>query len=428
MPAEYPIYRPELLDKLKVSELQAIAKAEGVRHYWSTPRKQLILEIFKQQLRRGAEIECSGVLELTQESHAYLRNLNFNLQAQSSDPFLPVQVVRQYQLYGGLKVTGALRPPRSGDRHLVMSRIMTVEGQDFESLTARKVYENLTALHPENRLFMEISGDTSGDITRRVIDLITPIGKGQRGIIIAPPRVGKTILMKKLVLSIEHNHPEVDVIVLLIDERPEEVTDFRESIRGQVVASTFDEKAFRHIQVANTALSRAKVLVENGRDVVLFLDSITRLARAYNATAGNNGRLMSGGIDSEALQNTKQFFGTARNIENGGSLTILATALVHTGSRMDQVIFEEFKGSGNMDLYLDREIANNRIYPAVNIPSSGTRKDDLLMPAEEYALVSKIRKTLTSMTPLDAITRLIEQLKKYKTNAEFLMAIRNSLT
>ncbi len=428
LPSDTPVYQVRQLGQMKVSELQSIAKLEGVRHFWSTPRKQLVMEIIKQQLRRGAQIECAGVLELTPDHHGYLRSEDNHLQPQSSDPFLPVQMVRQYRLYGGLDVTGVLRAPRGGDRNLVVNQVYTVEGINAEKVTERKSFESLTALFPTERLFMEIVGLPGQDMTRRVIDIIAPFGKGQRGIIVAPPRVGKTILMKQMVQSIETNHPEVEVIVLLIDERPEEVTDFREAVkRGRVISSTFDENPQRHIQVAATAISRAKVLVENGKHVVLFLDSITRLARAYNSAAGNTGRLLSGGVDTAALQATKQFFGTARNIENGGSLTILGTALVHTGSRMDQVIFEEFKGTGNMELYLDRDVANQRIYPAVNIPLSGTRKDELLMKEEEYAIVSRIRKTLVGMIPTEAISRLIEQLRKYKTNAEFLMAVRTTL-
>ncbi len=427
LPADMPIYRVPLLNKLKLSELQAIAKAEGVRHFWSTPRKQLILEILKQQLRRGAPVTGQGVLELTPESHGFLRSLAQNLQANDSDPFIPVQVIRQYNLYGGLEVEGSLRQPRSGDKHLVMNVIDRVERKPLTELKTRIPFERLTAVYPSKRIFLEVEEDPSKDMSRRIIDLISPIGMGQRGIIIAPPRVGKTVLMKKMVQSVELNHKDVVVIVLLIDERPEEVTDMRESIQGHVIASTFDEHPSRHIQVANTAINRAKVLVESGKDVVLFLDSITRLARAYNSNTDGHGRLMSGGVDSEALQKTKQFFGLARNIEEGGSLTILGTALVDTGSRMDQVIYEEFRGSGNMDLYLDRDLANHRIYPAVNIQLSSTRNDDLLLDKAEYEIVSKVRKHLKAMTPMDAISRLMQQLSKYKTNAEFLMSIRNNL-
>lgn len=424
---DVPIYNASLLNKLCVSELQAIAKAEGVRHYWSTPRKSLIVEIIKQQLRRGAKINASGIIELTPEHHGYVRSLEGHLQAQQSDPFIPVQIMRQYKLYGGLQVKGNLRQPRGGDKNLVMNEITAIEEFEAQKIGQRTAFDDLTALFPEERLFMEISGDEDPDMTRRVIDLVTPIGKGQRGLIVAPPRVGKTVLMKRMIQSIEANHPDVEVIVLLIDERPEEVTDMVESIKGKVVASTFDEDPMKHIQVANVALNRAKVLVENGRDVVLFIDSITRLTRAYNSKKGNNNKMMSGGIDSAALQKTKQFFGAARNIEDGGSLTMIGTTLVHTGSRMDQVIFEEFKGTGNMELYLDREIAAQRIFPAINFQLSGTRKDDLLMPKEEYEITKSIRKTLSSMIPKDGILHLLEKLTKHKTNAEFLMSIRSQM-
>lgn len=434
---DLPVYQEHQLNRLLVSELQAIARIEGVRHYWCTPRRQLIMEIVKQQLRRGARIRCKGVLELTHDNHGYLRNPVAHLQAQCSDPFVPVQIIREHGLYGGLELSGHLRQPRSGDKHLVMNEVDLVENESVAKMPARRKFDGLTALFPKDRLFLEIPGDDSRDsISRRVVDIIAPIGKGQRGIIVAPPRVGKTILMRNIVQSIERNHPEVTIIVLLLDERPEEVTSMQEAIRGHVIASTFDEKPVRHIQVAGTALARARVLVENGKDVVLFLDSITRLARAFNNLTGNqggnhggnHGRLMSGGIETTALQRTKQFFGTARNIESGGSLTIIGTALIDTGSRMDQVIFEEFKGTGNMEIYLDRSVAAHRIYPALNIIMSGTRKDDLLMAPEEYQIVSKIRKTLHSMVPMDAIVNLIEQLRRHKTNAEFLMSVRNSLS
>jgi transcription termination factor Rho len=424
---DVPIYTENQLNKFKVSQLQAIAKTEGVRQFWCAPRKNLILEIIKQQLRRGARIESFGIIETTPEHHGYVRNLKQHLSASKSDPFIPVQIMRQHGLYAGLEVKGALRQPRGGDKHLVMNEVLKVEGKDVGQLEKRVPYEKLTALFPEDRLFLEIAGEKEKDYTRRVIDLVTPIGKGQRGLIVAPPRVGKTVLMKKMVQSIEHNHPEVKVIVLLIDERPEEVTDMIESVSAQIISSTFDEKPTQHIQVANTALNRAKVLVENGEDVVLFIDSITRLTRAYNSVQGSNSRMMSGGIDSEALQKAKQFFGTARNIEDGGSLTIFGTTLVETGSRMDQVIFEEFKGTGNMELFLDKEIASQRLYPAVNIIKSGTRKAELFMSPEEHDVMLKIRKTMHSMIPKDALLHLIEKFGKYKSNAEFLMAIKNAV-
>jgi transcription termination factor Rho len=418
---------------MTTSELQAIAKAEGVRQFWCTPRSQLIVEIFKQQLRRGAQVIASGVIASTAEHHGYVRSEEHHLQPRPSDPFIPVQVMRQFGLTPGVQVSGKLRQPRGGDKNLVMNEVLDVEGQPYVKNEDGKVeapkrvpFEKLTSLYAEERLFMEIADDSENDMTRRVIDLIAPIGKGQRGLIVAPPRVGKTVLMKKMIQSIEKNNPEVTVLVLLIDERPEEVTDLRESVKATIIASTFDEKPSEHIQVADTALQRAKVLVEQGKDVVLFIDSITRLTRAYNNTSGNNGRMMSGGIDSDSLQKVKQYFGTGRNIENGGSLTILGTTLIHTGSRMDQVIFEEFKGTGNMELYLDREIAAQRIYPAVNIQMSGTRKDDLMMPEDEFKLLQGIRKTLGGMTPKDGITMLLDKLKKTSSNAEFLMAVRNS--
>ncbi|MBF0244005.1 MAG: transcription termination factor Rho [Planctomycetes bacterium] len=428
LPPHHPVYSERQMKRLRVSELQSIGKAEAVKYCNSTPRNRLILEIIKQQLRRGAFVQCEGILELTSDGHGYVRSEDNHLQAQFSDAFIPVQLIRQYNLYGGLKISCKLRAPKGGDKQLVVNQIISVEGVPPEEVDRRKRFESLTALFPNERLFMEIVDDPSRDLSRRVIDLITPLGKGQRGLIIAPPRVGKTIIMKRMVQSIEHNHPEVRVIVLLIDERPEEVTDMQRAIKGQVIASTFDEKASRHIQVAETALQRAKVLVENGKDVVLFLDSITRLTRAYNIRTVGGSKTLSGGIDSGALQKTKQFFGTARNIENGGSLTLIGTALVSTGSRMDQVIYEEFKGTGNMDLVLDREIANQRIYPAINFQLSGTRKDDLLMPKEEYDLVLKIRNTLNSMPPVDAITNLLQKLPKYKTNAEFLMRLRSTMS
>ncbi|MBF0197760.1 MAG: transcription termination factor Rho [Planctomycetes bacterium] len=427
LPPDHPTYIEEQLYRLSTSELQAIAKAETVRHYWSATRKNLIVEIIKQQLRRGAPVIGKGIIELTPEQHGYLRNQCNHYQAQNSDPFIPVQIMRQYGLYAGLEVTGKLRQPRGGDKHLVMNEILHVEEKEVVKLGERVRFEKLTALFPEDRLYMEIAGEEPKDLTGRIIDLVTPVGKGQRGLIVAPPRVGKTVLMKKMIRAIEHNHKDVEVIVLLIDERPEEVTDLVESVNANIIASTFDEQPDKHIQVAQTALSRAKVLVENGKDVVLFIDSITRLTRAYNAQKGSNSRMMSGGIDSGSLQSVKQFFGSARNIEEGGSLTIFGTTLVDTGSRMDQVIFEEFKGTGNMELYLDREIAAQRIYPAVNIVLSGTRKDEKLMSADEYEIIKKIRAILSRMIPKDAILHLIEKIEKHGTNAEFLMAIKSAI-
>ena len=427
LPPDFPIYKESQLHLMCTSELQAIAKAEAVRHYWNSPRKNLIVEIVKQQLRRGAPVEGKGIIEVTPEQHGYVRSEKNHYQAQNSDPFIPVQIMREYGLYAGLEVKGKLRQPRGGDKNLVMNEILEVESQEVSGVKERASFDRLTALFPEDRLYMEIPGNDKKDLTGRIIDLVTPVGKGQRGLIVAPPRVGKTVLMSKMIQSIEHNHPEVEVIVLLIDERPEEVTALRETVSAKIIASTFDEKPAKHIQVANTALSRSKVLVEDGKDVVLFIDSITRLTRAYNSQQGNNSRMMSGGIDSAALQNTKQFFGTARNIENGGSLTIFGTTLVDTGSRMDQVIFEEFKGTGNMELYLDREVASQRIYPAINIILSGTRKDEKLMSADEYDIVKKIRAILTRMIPKDAILHLIEKISKHGTNAEFLMAIKSAI-
>jgi|SaaInlStandDraft_1057018.scaffolds.fasta_scaffold21644_2 transcription termination factor Rho len=436
---EVPVYDEHQLSTLLTSELQAIAKAEGVRQYWCTPRETLMVEIIKQTLRRGAEVHMEGVVQTTPEFHGYIRSAEHHFQERPSDPFLPVQLMRKYNIQSGNSIRGKLRQPRGGDRQLVMNEILEVEGQVIEQEVGengevkvkleevkRTPFEQLTAIFPDKRLFMEIAGDKT-DMTRRVIDLITPIGMGQRGLIVAPPRVGKTVMMKKMIQSIEINHPEVVVIVLLIDERPEEVTDLRDSVQARIVASTFDEKPQAHIQAANMALSHAKVLVEKGQDVVLFVDSITRLTRAFNHSGGSQGRLMSGGIDTASLQKVKQFLGTARNIENGGSLTILGTTLVDTGSRMDQVIFEEFKGTGNMDLYLDRELAAQRIYPAVNIPRSGTRKDELLMPKDEYEILTGVRKTLGSMIPKDAVVNLIDKLSKTGSNAEFLMGIRNSV-
>jgi|SaaInlStandDraft_1057018.scaffolds.fasta_scaffold28459_3 transcription termination factor Rho len=437
---EVPVYDEHQLLTLLTSELQSIAKAEGVRQYWCTSRENLIVEIIKQTLRRGAEVQMEGVVQITPEFHGYIRSPEHHFQQRPSDPFIPVQLMRKYNVQSGQSIRGKLRQPRGGDRQLVMNEILEVEGEVLEhevgengEVTLKKKeekkstpFDQLTAIFPDKRLFMEIAGDKT-DMTRRVIDLITPIGMGQRGLIVAPPRVGKTVMMKKMIQSIEINHPEVVVIVLLIDERPEEVTDLRDSVKARIVASTFDEKPTAHIQAANMALSHSKVLVEKGQDVVLFVDSITRLTRAYNQSGGNQGRLMSGGIDTASLQKVKQFLGTARNIENGGSLTILGTTLVDTGSRMDQVIFEEFKGTGNMDLYLDRELAAQRIYPAVNIPRSGTRKDELLMPKDEFEILTGVRKTLGSMIPKDAVVNLIEKLSKTGSNAEFLMGIRSSV-
>lgn len=408
---------PDLV--LKAAEFE-IPDPAGLR------KSELITEIVRANAQQNGPVFAQGVLEVMQDGCGFLRSPRYNYLATSEDVFLAPNQIRRYGLHAGDFIEGELRTPRQKERFFGLGRIDKVNGE--APVRGRRTtipFEHLTPLFPDDRLVMERVKE-SPSISMRIIDLVAPIGKGQRGLIVAPPRTGKTVLLQDIANSISANHPEVELFILLIDERPEEVTDMQRNTKGQVLSSTFDEPPDRHVQVAEMVTEMAKRKVEHGKDVVILLDSITRLARAYNTVQPHSGKILSGGVDANALQKPKRFFGAARNIENGGSLTILATALVDTGSRMDEVIFEEFKGTGNMELALDRSLVEKRIYPAINIGQSGTRKEDLLMHPDELQRTWILRKAVNSVPPVEAMEVLISRLKKTKSNAEFLLALQNA--
>ncbi len=380
-------------------------------------RQELVYRIIQAQARKNGQLVADGVLETSSEGFGFLRALEASYLPGPDDVFVSAQQIRRFALLTGDALVGQVRPPKQGERYFSLARIDTVNGLQPEQIRGRKTFDQLTPLYPEGRLSVEQAGQ---DVTGRVIDLMTPLGRGQRGLIVSPPRTGKTMMLQAIANALATNHPEVHLIVLLIDERPEEVTDMTRSIRGEVISSTFDEPASRHVQVAEMVLERAKRLVEAKRDVVLLLDSITRLARSYNAVQPTSGRILSGGLDANALQKPKRFFGSARNVEEGGSLTILATALIDTGSRMDDVIFEEFKGTGNMEINLDRKLSDRRVFPAVDLLRSGTRKEELLLSKKELDRTWVLRKVLQQMSPVEAMELLRDKMQKTATNEEFL--------
>ena len=386
----------------------------------STLRKQeLMFAILKELAEDDVEIIGQGVVEVLQDGFAFLRSSSANYLPGPDDIYISPSQLRRFSLRTGDTVEGPIRSPKDGERYFALLQVNTINFEDPEKIKHKIHFDNLTPLYPEERFHMEIENSESKDLSARVIDLVAPLGKGQRGLIVAPPRTGKTVLLQNIAHSITANHPEAYLIVLLIDERPEEVTDMSRSVKGEVVASTFDEPATRHVQVTEMVIEKAKRLVEHGRDVVILLDSITRLGRAYNTTVPSSGKVLTGGVDANALQRPKRFFGAARNIEEGGSLTIIATALIDTGSRMDEVIFEEFKGTGNSEIVLDRKVADKRTYPAMDILKSGTRKEDLLIGKADLQKIFVLRRILSSMGNTDAIEFLIDKLKQTKNNAEF---------
>jgi len=409
------------------SELIVVAKEFKISGASGMRKQDLVFEVLKCQAERDGNIFLEGVLERMPEGYGFLRSPAYSYLPGPEDVYVSPSQITRFGLRTGDTVSGQVRPPKEGERHFALLRVDAV---NFESLKEenepnRGFFDNLTPLYPQERLELETE---ASDLSARVINLLTPIGKGQRGLIVAPPRTGKTMLLQAMANSITANHPEVVLIVLLIDERPEEVTDMERSVGGEVVSSTFDEPATRHVQVAEMVIEKAKRLVEHGRDVVILLDSITRLARAHNTVIPPSGKVLSGGVDANALQKPKRFFGAARNIEEGGSLTIIATALVETGSRMDDVIFEEFKGTGNMELHLTRQLADRRVYPAIDINRSGTRKEELLMPQDELARVWVLRKVLDQLGPVEAMELLIDRMSKTKDNAEFLGSMADAAT
>ena len=412
-----------MLSKLTIAELQKIGRDLKLETPAGLRKQELIAKILEAQAKDSGLIYDEGVLEILPDGFGFLRSPNYNYLPGPDDIYISPSQIKKFGLRKGDTVAGYVRPPKDQERFFALLQVKSVNGSDLETLRERPLFDNLTPLYPEKRITLENKKD---DLSTRVIDLIAPIGKGQRALINAAPRTGKTIIMQKIANAITVNHPEVVLLVLLIDERPEEVTDMQRSVKGEVVSSTFDEPAERHVQVAEMVIEKAKRCVEHGKDVVILLDSITRLARAYNTITPSSGRVLSGGLDSNALQRPKRFFGAARNIEEGGSLTIIATALVETGSRMDDVIFEEFKGTGNMEVYLDRKLADKRTFPAIDMARSGTRKEELLLTQEELNKVWILRKVLSTLSPVEAMELLIEKLGATKSNKDFLKSMENS--
>ncbi len=406
-----------LLKKKTVKELQEIAKAIGLESPSGMRKQELIFSILQAGTSEDSAVYGEGVLEILQEGFGFLRSPDYNYLPGPDDIYVSPSQIRRFRLQTGDSISGLIRPPKEGERYFALLKVEQLNFDPPETAFTRIPFENLTPLYPMERFILEREPD---NYSARIMDLLTPIGKGQRGLIVAPPRTGKTMLLQNIANSISANHPEVYLIVLLIDERPEEVTDMQRSVKGEVISSTFDEPAQRHIQVAEMVIEKAKRLVEHRREVVILLDSITRLARAYNTVVPPSGKILSGGVDSNALHRPKRFFGAARNIEEGGSLTIIATALIDTGSRMDDVIFEEFKGTGNMEIHLDRKLADKRIFPAIDINRSGTRKEDLLLPPEVLNRVWILRKLLSPLNPVDSMEFLLDKLKDTESNEEFL--------
>ncbi|HEY9057593.1 MAG TPA: transcription termination factor Rho [Aurantimonas sp.] len=401
-------------------ELIAFAEENEVENASVLRKQELLFAILKQLAAQEVEIIGEGVVEILQDGFAFLRSPEANYLPGPDDIYVSPSQIRKFQLKTGDTVEGPIRSPKDGERYFALLKVNTINFDDPEKIRHKSHFDNLTPLYPTERFKMELDDPTSKkDMSARVIDLVAPLGKGQRALIVAQPRTGKTVLLQNIAHSITANHPECYLIVLLIDERPEEVTDMQRSVKGEVVSSTFDEPAQRHVQVAEMVIEKAKRLVEHGRDVVILLDSITRLGRAYNTTVPSSGKVLTGGVDANALQRPKRFFGAARNIEEGGSLTIIATALIDTGSRMDEVIFEEFKGTGNSEIVLDRKVADKRIYPAMDILKSGTRKEDLLVPRADLQKIFVLRRILSPMGTTDAIEFLNDKLKQTKSNADF---------
>jgi len=408
------------LKTMSVSALTALAKKLDLPGATGLRKQDLIFQILRGRAERNGAMTAEGVLETLPDGYGFLRGPSYNYLPGPDDVYVSPSQIRRFDLQTGDTVSGQIRPPKEGERYLALVKVDSVNFQAPEKARERVFFENLTPLYPDARLTLEYSAE---DLSTRVIDLMVPVGKGQRGLIVAPPRTGKTMLLQALANSIMANHPEVFLIVLLIDERPEEVTDMQRSVRGEVVSSTFDEPPQRHVQVAEMVIEKAKRLVETGKDVVILLDSVTRLARAYNTVVPASGRVLSGGVDSNALQKPKRFFGAARNIERGGSLTIVATALIDTGSRMDDVIFEEFKGTGNLEIHLDRKLADRRVFPAIDIQKSGTRKEELLIERDVLNKIWVLRKVLDPLPPVDAMELLLSKMQKTRTNADFLAAM-----
>ncbi|HET8700861.1 MAG TPA: transcription termination factor Rho [Nitrococcus sp.] len=407
------------LKQKPATELVEIAQSLGIEGMARSRKQDVIFSILKAQAKKGEDIWGDGVLEILQDGFGFLRSADSSYMAGPDDIYVSPSQIRRFSLRTGDTVAGKIRPPKEGERYFALLKVNEINFEKPETARHKVLFENLTPLFAKVRLKMERGNGSTEDLTARIIDLVAPIGKGQRGLIVSPPKAGKTMMLQNIAQSITSNYPECYVIVLLIDERPEEVTEMQRSVRGEVVSSTFDEPASRHVQVAEMVIEKAKRLVEHKQDVVILLDSITRLARAYNTVVPSSGKVLTGGVDANALHRPKRFFGAARNVEEGGSLTIIATALVETGSRMDDVIYEEFKGTGNMEIHLDRRISEKRIYPSININRSGTRREELLMSPDELQKAWILRKLLHPMDELAAIEFLLDKLKDTKTNQEF---------
>jgi transcription termination factor Rho len=407
-----------------ISELLETAHEMGLENVSRTRKQDVIFQMLKRHAKNGEDIYGDGVLEILQDGFGFLRSADASYLAGPDDIYVSPSQIRRFNLRTGDTISGKIRPPKEGERYFALLKVNEINFDKPENAKQKILFENLTPLFPDKRLSLEAGNGSTEDLSARVIDLIAPIGKGQRGLIVSPPKAGKTLILQNIAQSITRNSPECRLIVLLIDERPEEVTEMKRSVRGEVVASTFDEPPSRHVQVAEMVIEKAKRLVEHKEDVVILLDSMTRLARAYNTIIPSSGKVLTGGVDAHALERPKRFFGAARNIEEGGSLTIISTCLIETGSKMDEVIYEEFKGTGNMELHLDRKMAEKRVYPAINVRRSGTRREDLLMTEEELQRVWILRKLLTSMEDVPATEFILDKLKDTKTNDEFFQAMK----
>jgi transcription termination factor Rho len=410
------------LKEMSISELAEVAKQLNVTGASGLRKQELIFKILEAQTEKNGLIFGEGVLEILPDGFGFLRAPSYNYLPGPDDIYVSPSQIRRFDLHTGDTVSGQVRPPKESERYFALLKVEAINFENPELAKDKILFDNLTPLYPDERVHLETK---NGDISTRIMNLLTPIGKGQRGLIVAPPRTGKTMLLQSIAHSVTQNHPEIILIVLLIDERPEEVTDMQRSVKGEVVSSTFDEPASRHVQVAEMVSEKAKRLVEHKRDVVILLDSITRLARAYNTIVPPSGKVLSGGVDSNALQKPKRFFGAARNIEEGGSLTIIATALVDTGSRMDEVIFEEFKGTGNMEIHLDRRLVDKRVFPAIDVNRSGTRKEELLLDDYELNRVWILRKVLNPLNTVDSMELLIDKIKETQSNSEFLASMNS---
>ena len=405
-------------------ELTALALSLEIENVSRMRKQDMIFAVLKAQARNGDDIVGDGVVELLQDGFGFLRSAGCSYLPGPDDIYVSPSQIRRFGLRTGDTVVGKIRPPKDSERYFALLKVDTINGESPEHTKRKILFENLMPIHPEERLKMELGNGSTEDITARVIDLAAPIGKGQRGLIVSPPKAGKTMMLQNIAHSIAVNHPESVLIVLLIDERPEEVTEMERSVQGEVIASTFDEPATRHVQVAEMVIEKAKRLVEMKKDVIILLDSITRLARAYNTVVPSSGKVLSGGVDANALQRPKRFFGAARNIEEGGSLSIIATALIETGSRMDDLIYEEFKGTGNMEVHLERRLAERRVYPAINLNKSGTRREELLIKPDLLQKIWVLRKLISDMDEIEAMNFIVDKLKSTKNNAEFFELMR----